>query len=84
MPDHERIYATGYDADGHRIVTSLEQDDHFTFNRYDTTGEPIELLSMVANLGEAMARMRDSGAVSFVFVPKGMGEEFMNRLLAAA
>ncbi len=38
---------------------------------------------MVADLGEAMTRMRDAGAVSFVFVPKGMGEEFMNRLVAA-
>jgi hypothetical protein len=81
--DAERIYATGYDDAGHRIVTAMEQDDHFTFNRYDTTGEPIELLSLVADLGEAMARMRDAGAVSFVFVPKGMGEEFLNRLAAA-
>ncbi len=80
--DAERIYATGYDADGRRIVTALEQDDHFTFNRYDTIGEPIELLSMVPNLGEAMARWRDWGGVSFVLVPMGMGVEFINRLAA--
>lgn len=80
--DAERIYATGYDAEGARICTAMEQDDHYTFNRYDTNGEPIELLSLVADLGEAVARMREAGAVSFVFVPKVMGEEFMNRLAA--
>ncbi len=80
--DAERIYATGYDAVGRRIVTALEQDDHFTFNRYDENGKPIELLSMVADLGEAVAKMRESGAVSFVFVPKAWGEEFVNRLAA--
>lgn len=81
-PDAERIYATGYDADGQRIVTALEQEDHYTFNRYDTNGEPIELLSLVADLGESVTKMREAGAVSFVFVPKALGEEFLNRLAA--